>query len=146
MRHGVDALSPDLGPAHANNGLANVPFRPQCKEEGAPFGRAKLATPDAAMRAERHVPLIKKSLRGAGRQKGRSPRHAPREYIEYSLRRNLCARPFWRPAPRRSFLIRGTCLSARIAASGVACLARPNGAPSSSHCGRKGTFASPLLA
>jgi hypothetical protein len=53
-----------LGPIHANNGLANVPFRPQCKEEGAPFGRAKQATPDAAMRAERHVPLIKKTFAG----------------------------------------------------------------------------------
>ncbi|WP_218165625.1 hypothetical protein, partial [Burkholderia ubonensis] len=33
-----------LGPAPANNGLANVPCRPQCKEHGAPFGRAKQAT------------------------------------------------------------------------------------------------------
>ncbi|ASE92399.1 hypothetical protein CEQ23_01740 [Burkholderia cepacia] len=46
----------------------------------------------------------------------------------------------------RIFLNRGTCLSAHIAASCVACLARPNGAPYSLHCERKGTFASPLLA
>ncbi|WP_232451517.1 hypothetical protein, partial [Burkholderia ubonensis] len=28
--------------------------------EGAPFGRAKQATPDAALRPARHVPVIKK--------------------------------------------------------------------------------------
>ncbi|WP_232442987.1 hypothetical protein, partial [Burkholderia ubonensis] len=52
-----------------------------------------------------------------------------------------------RPAPTNEFfLITGTCLAGRIAASGVACLARPNGAPSSLHSDRQGTFASPLLA
>ncbi|MCS3399634.1 hypothetical protein NYD60_22015 [Burkholderia thailandensis] len=45
-----------------------------------------------------------KSIRGAGRQKGRSPRHAPCdyvEYVEYSLRPIPRARPFWRPAQAR---------------------------------------------
>ncbi|CAI8695047.1 hypothetical protein EMIT0111MI5_20237 [Burkholderia sp. IT-111MI5] len=46
------------GPVPANNGLANAPFRLQCKEGGAPFGHAKQATSDAAMRPERCVPQI----------------------------------------------------------------------------------------
>ncbi|WP_232439510.1 hypothetical protein, partial [Burkholderia ubonensis] len=33
----------------------------QCKEEGAPFGRAKQATRDAAIRPARHVPVTKKN-------------------------------------------------------------------------------------
>ncbi|MFT4065956.1 hypothetical protein, partial [Paraburkholderia sp.] len=51
-----------LGPVHANNGLANMPLRSQCKEGGAPFGLAKQATSDAAMWAQRHVPLTKKIM------------------------------------------------------------------------------------
>ncbi|WP_157131096.1 hypothetical protein [Burkholderia savannae] len=45
--------------------------------------------------------MIEKILRGAGRQKDRSLRGAPREYVEYSLRRDPRARPFWRPAQAR---------------------------------------------
>ncbi|CAI9009298.1 hypothetical protein EMIT0158MI4_80050 [Burkholderia ambifaria] len=90
-----------LGPVHANNGLANVPFRPQGKERGGAIAVAIATTNDAAMRAERHVPLFGKIIRGAGPQKGRSPRHTPREYVEYSLRRIPCARPFWGPAQAR---------------------------------------------
>ncbi|WP_333985504.1 hypothetical protein, partial [Burkholderia orbicola] len=49
-----------LGPVHANNGLANVPFRPQGKEKGGAIAIAIATTNDAAMRAERHVPLFGK--------------------------------------------------------------------------------------
>jgi len=49
-----------LGPVHANNGLANTPFRSAGKECVAPLGRSKQATRDAARRPERGVPLLLK--------------------------------------------------------------------------------------
>ncbi|GAU03358.1 hypothetical protein BSLA_02f0219 [Burkholderia stabilis] len=36
-----------------------MPCRLKCKKQGAPFGRAKQATRDAAMRPARHVPLTR---------------------------------------------------------------------------------------
>jgi len=49
-----------LRPVHANNGLANTPFRSAGKECVAPLGRPKQATRDAARRPERGVPLLLK--------------------------------------------------------------------------------------
>ena len=49
-----------LGPVHANNVLANTPFRSAGKECVAPLGRSKQATRDAARRPERGVPLLLK--------------------------------------------------------------------------------------
>ena len=49
-----------LGPVHANNGLANTPFRSAGKEGVAPLGRSKQATRDAARLPERGVPLLLK--------------------------------------------------------------------------------------
>ncbi|WP_156441872.1 hypothetical protein [Burkholderia sp. MSMB1078WGS] len=62
-----------LGPVHANNGLANVPFRPQGKEKGGAIAVAIATTNDAAMRAERHVPLF-----GKNSFAGLAPRRAER--------------------------------------------------------------------
>ncbi|WP_232458196.1 hypothetical protein, partial [Burkholderia ubonensis] len=46
-----------LGSVYIRNAHANARNRPQGKEEGAPFGRAKQATRDAAMRAISGIPL-----------------------------------------------------------------------------------------
>jgi len=56
----ISGVTITLGPVHANNGLANTPFRSSGKECVAPLGRSKQATRDAARRPERAVPLLLK--------------------------------------------------------------------------------------
>ncbi|WP_080429904.1 hypothetical protein [Burkholderia ubonensis] len=55
-RPDLDASSM-LGSVYIRNAHANARNRPQGKEQGAPFGRAKQATRDAAMRAISGIPL-----------------------------------------------------------------------------------------
>jgi hypothetical protein len=78
---------------------------------------------------------------------GPSARNATKRILDVFARRMTPRSALLAASPTIDCSInRGTSLSAHIAASFVACLARPNGAPRSFHYSRQGTFASPLLA
>jgi len=79
-RSNVIGLKAVLGSVYRWNAHAKARNRSQGKEGGAPFGRAKQATTDAAMRAISGLPVNTLQIRGCP-EKGRSPRCAPCEYV-----------------------------------------------------------------